>query len=179
MINWFGCEQPNILAGSQLEKMLIATFMHHGWQSPDNLQKIRSDTRFYARVMWNKPLKGHSSIPYLNTENAFQLLFEIIKDNWGNAYEKDASINASPEFMREYNGILNLADWIASDKNRFIYWHDEDRYKSRYEYSREQIINYINETGLMNISQNLEFKEIFGFNRNFLQSTVYEIANAF
>lgn len=177
MIGWFQSQQSGVLSGSQLERMFIAAFMHHGWQSPDDLQKIKADTRFYARVMWSKPLKGKPDISYLNFDNAIQNLAGIISEHWGEAYDDSDPMDASPEFMREFNGILNLADWIGSNQNRFIFWHDQAKFQSRHDFAKEAVNRFLDGSGLLWKSEELEFKNIFGFDRNPLQSTIFELTH--
>lgn len=179
MVGWFKCPQQGTLLGSQLERMLVASFMHHGWQSPDDIQKIRGDTRFYARVMWSKPLKNQREIPYLNFDAALQNLSSIIKRHWGEAFSGAEPINASSAFMREFNGILNLADWIGSDQERFVFWHDESKFSSRYDFAKETVERFLDGSGLLWAPKTLGFEAIFEFERNPLQRTIYELTHEF
>lgn len=179
MVSWFKCPQQGTLLGSQLERMLIASFMHHGWQSPDDIQKIRGDTRFYARVMWSKPLKNQREIPYLNFDAALQNLSSIIERHWGEAFNEAAPMDANPAFMKEFNGILNLADWIGSDQERFVFWHDENHFASRFDFAKETVERFLDGSGLLWAPKISDFKAVFGFERNPLQNTIFELTHEF
>lgn len=177
MINWFETELPGKLDYSQLEKLLIAAWMHHGWQNPDSIASIRRDMDLYRSVTWDAKDIG-SDIPYLDFQKIVTELRDSAMAHWGSAYDcDDTPLDARPDFMREFNGVLNLADWIGSDQNMFVFHHNTEKYATRYEFAKETAINFINNSGLVKKPKNSEFKSIFGFNRNSIQQSVFEITN--
>jgi CRISPR-associated endonuclease/helicase Cas3 len=121
---WFDSEQT-------LMAFLISSFAHHG-------QPVAPQPLFKPKL-W-KPQSNRNPIEGIKN------LRQKITQWFPEAFSGDApSFGDTPEFQHAFNGILTLADWIASDERFFPYAETTDNY---FEVSLKHARDAVDQLGL-------------------------------
>ena len=160
---WFeyrGCEGDDCFAS-----MLLNSWGHHG--KPVEYDFAMSPNKGVSGVKWE-------GWEYLNFNNLIKRIDEIIETYWPESKNSnDNPIHASSNFMYEFNGLLTLSDWMASDIRYFTYDHD---CASRYIFAKKMAKKMIKKSGRGKLILENKFENVFGFKRNKMQDNFMEIS---
>jgi CRISPR-associated endonuclease/helicase Cas3 len=149
-----------------LARLLLATWGHHG--TPIDFDLI-SGSQTYTDVRWDG--WRYADFAALLTD-----LMLIAQENWPRAFDTGFEIEATAAFLEEFNGILQLADWIASDTNIFPY-EFEDQHSVRRTFADQAAGMFLSRTGKATVSLGNTFEEAFGFTPNPMQSAFLTISS--
>ncbi|MFB6263810.1 MAG: CRISPR-associated helicase Cas3', partial [Bradymonadaceae bacterium] len=111
MFGWFGDDEEAFV------QMLLATFGHHG--------RPVAPKPGFRRALWEADDRR-------DPLDALADLRERVEEWFPAAFEGEAPpLTAAPRFQHAYNGVLTLADWLASDRTFFEFRDEgEDRTES-------------------------------------------------
>lgn len=146
-------------------RMLLASWGHHG--KPIDFDLTTRD-RSFSDVQWN-------DWRYTNFDRFMNEVIEVATQFWPGILEIDEPLNVNSAFMEEFNGILQLADWIASDKRLFTY-EKSDHHTDRRDFALDASKEFLKKTGRIAISKNNSFNDAFGFEPNGMQEDFMKIS---
>lgn len=143
-------------------RMMLATIGHHGKAVEYEFDDTgRSDERV-SDVRW-------SDNNYVDFERFMSDLESTMIALWPLAYGNETAMEASAAFMYEFNGLLTLADWMASDERYFDY-HSGDGRHERTEFARRTSDRMLEIAGRSADPISSDFDEVFGFSPNPMQA---------
>jgi CRISPR-associated endonuclease/helicase Cas3 len=149
-----------------LARMFLATWGHHG--RPIDFDFPSRDKK-YNDVQWN-------DWRYADIDSLLREIMTIATHQWPGILEAADPINATCSFMEEFNGILQLADWIASDKRLFAY-EKTAAHADRRDFALDASKEFLKKTGRISISRENSFKDAFGFEPNGMQRDFLTISS--
>jgi CRISPR-associated endonuclease/helicase Cas3 len=165
-----GCDQwfsfPEEDGFETLSRLLLATWGHHGMPIDFDFM---SANRAYADVHWD-------GWRYTNFPKLLDELKGLAKEIWPKAFDLGHELKATAALMEEFNGLLQLADWIASDISICPYEFDE-AHTTRREFTGKAVARFLERTGRNTISIGNSFSDAFGFTPNPMQSTFLTISS--
>lgn len=170
MVNWFECEEDasGIKPEAATARMFLCAWHHHGLPPKYALNTFQAD-RSLDQVTFSQSSNRWRYVDFDRLMNQFRA---VIFENWVEAYEETPPIIASADFMHEFNGILTLADWMASDDRYFIFDHGSD---DRLSFARKTALKMLDDTGQFADPEDVSFSDVFGFNPRPIQQSICEI----
>ena len=149
-----------------LARMLLASWGHHGRPIDYDL---RSRDKTYACVQWN-------DWRYADFDALMQEMIDVATRHWPGILEPADPLDATASFMEEFNGILQLADWISSDKRLFAY-EKFDIHPDRRDFALDASKEFLKKTGRISLSRENSFKDAFGFEPNGMQRDFLSVSS--
>ena len=162
---WFARGNEDTTAA--FARMLLATLGHHGRPVEYAFEDADIHDERLKNVRWDG--WRYADLPRLADE-----IRNVIQTRWPRAAEPDEPIVLSSDFMYEYNGLLTLADWMASDDRHFEYEPCSDVFE-RAEYAEQRADALMRSVGYHADPQTVEFGAVFGFTPNPMQSAMLEV----
>jgi CRISPR-associated endonuclease/helicase Cas3 len=139
-------------------RMLLASWGHHG--RPIDFDLV-APSSVYSDVQWD-------DWRYADFKRLLQELLDFTAHRWPGILQPADPISVNSAFMEEFNGILQLADWVASDSRQFTY-DLGDFYASRADFALDASKEFLKKTGRIALSADKSFSEVFGFQPNAMQ----------
>jgi CRISPR-associated endonuclease/helicase Cas3 len=159
---WF--ENGNDDGEELFTRMFLATVGHHGNPVDFDIQDSHTAEKELGTVRW-------SGWKYTDADRLFADMVTIMRSTWPKAFEQDAPLRVGSAFMYEFNGLLTLADWMASD-DRYFRFDAGSNWKERREFAIATAGAMLEKAGRKAPPRNLEFPDVFGFHPNAMQSAL-------
>lgn len=147
-------------------RLLMASWGHHGNPPSFDLINLSRVSSRMKDIRWD-------GIKNFNIEVLFHDLNRAIKKHWGRAFEDAQPFQVTADFLNEFNGLVTLADWMASDTRFFPYEHVEDRYQ----FAKNAALDMLRTIGRMSTLKPFSFDKVFGFPPNSIQCALSEVSH--
>lgn len=153
--------------GDTFCRMLLASWGHHGSPIPQSFDTILVN-RQLTTVRWG-------GWRYTNFSRLLKEFRDLADTHWPCYKMPSLPMNASARFMEEFNGLLQLADWIASDSNVFIFDTPEE-FASRYDFARQRAKDFVDKSCRLAVARDSRFSDTFGFEPNAMQAAFLDVS---
>ncbi|MTH95648.1 CRISPR-associated endonuclease Cas3'' [Roseibium sp. RKSG952] len=151
-------------------RAFLATIGHHGAPVKYAIRASTVEDYELKEVKW-------SGWKYTDLKRLFSELADIMKTNWPKAFEHDEPLTCSAAFMNEFNGLLTLADWMASDDRHFDF-HSGSTPLARIDFARKTAREMLEKSGRTAVPERTSFEGIFEFKPHQMQSAFIDVTNA-
>lgn len=151
-------------------RAFLATVGHHG--TPVDYAIRSSSTADYE-------LKnvGWSDWRYTDLKRFFSELTDIMRKNWPEANNDGEPLRCNAAFMNEFNGLLTLADWMASD-DRYFDYHTGSTPAARADFAKKTAGELLEKTGRRAPAKTTSFEDVFDFKPHLMQSAFMDVTGA-
>lgn len=159
---WFENGHDN---GDELfTRMFLAAVGHHGTPVEYEVHDRHAAEKELGAVRW-------SGWKYTDIDRLFAEMSAIMRSTWPKAFEQGSPLRIGSAFMYEFNGLLTLADWMASDDRYFRFDVGSD-WKERQDFAQSTAGSMLDNAGRKAAPRNLDFPAVFGFQPNAMQSAL-------
>lgn len=148
-------------------RMLLATWGHHG--TPVDYSFIGGSDTNFEDVQWE-------GWRYADFTSLLSNLWSVIARYWPMAFEETPPIHATSAFMQEFNGLLQLADWIGSDKTMFGYESHQAK-GFRRDFAVDAAKEFLDMTGKNSVATGRSVYEAFEYTPNPMQNDFLRISS--